>query len=249
MFTIYEVKNRDGYFCECAKQAFSLLRFSTISEILKIESDCKCLIAEIAEDLSKKVHNANIFMDMLSKNVLASYLPSLEQGAEYFDKNVKHIKAISSVTDKVSRYIAEKVDLGENGIDIIADSSIYIEPNTSDYGFRDALQITNIAKKMYGADEYLTSIADVKNDEIEAKYGIYYEKYRNQAANMISEMRTSLNQISNLKSVLDSCIIAKYLRSYYELTDKNAIVDFLNCSEFELISKAVEASEHFMKEG
>lgn len=250
MFTIYDVKNRDGYFCECAKQAFSLLRFSTISEVLKIEKDCKRLIADIAEDLSEKVHKANTFIDMLSKNVLASYLPSLEQDAEYSKKNSgeKHIDAISPAIDRVSMYVTNKIDPVGGGIDVVAESATYIEPNISDYGFRDALQITNIAKKMYGADEHLTKIADEKNDEVETKYGVYYEKYNNEVVNMISEMRASLNQISNLKGVIDSCLIAKYLRSYYELANENTAIDFLNCSEFELINKAAEASEHFMKE-
>lgn len=249
MFTIFDVKNRSGYFCECAKQAFSLLRFAHITEILKVEKECKILISEIVEDLSSKICDARIFLDILSKTVIEGYLDSLKEDASFAtgNKSQKWINSITSITDDVTNYVTNRLGLQEDSIDIVEESAAYIEPNVADYGFRDALQIANIAKKIYAADDLLSKIGEEKADIVEAKHGTFYEKYNNEALSKISSMRESLDKINNLRSVLDSCTIAKYLRNYYNLNDSKNVIDFLNCQEFDLVTKAIEAATNFMK--
>ena len=247
MITVYDVKNQSGYFCECAKQAFSLLRFSSITEILKMEQDCKHLIANIVENLSKSAQEAHVFLDLLSKTVIERYVPDLKQSARYItgDKSEKFVDSISKIVDKTADYVTDRLKLSRGSVDIVEDSAAYIEPNVDDYGFRDALQITKITKKIYDADESLTEAGNQKMDEVEAKYGVFYEKYNNEVVSKINQMRTLLSRIQDLRSVLDSCVIAKYLRNYYNLTDEKSLVDFLNCSDFELINKAATATKHF----
>lgn len=249
MFTIYDVKNRSGYFCNCAKQAFSLLRFSSINDILKLESDCKHLIANIVETLSCLVYSANIFLDILSKNVIENYVSSLKESVKYIsgEQNSRYISSISKMSDDVGDYVAERLGIVDEKIDIVEDSASYIEPNVGDYAFRDALQAANIASKIYSADEFLSSEKDKNFDKTEAEYGIFYEKYNNEAVSMISNMRNCLNKINDLRNVLDSCLVAKYIRSYYSINNIEDAVDFLNCSEFELINKAIAATENNLK--
>ena len=245
MITWCDANNMTTHFKECANKALSLLRYSDIVQIIKIESDCKTLIAKNAAMLSKLTLDIKIFSDIYSKMINEDYIPVLKKCLEVRGSQLQNINKAANV---MSNHVKERIGYEEERVDIVANEESFIEPNIAYADFRDAKYLVEIVNSMISAEGEVSK-ADEKNlNNLEAMYRIISEKSRNKVANFKNDIKNIEDKIDELKTIIDSCTLAKYIRQCYNLLDSDSTVSFLDENIAVLLPKAATAAKQFIKE-
>lgn len=247
MLKYNDASTKSSYFRECSKYAFALLRFSSLSEITEIDTQCKKMIAYIISNLSKLTAESKLFLDRLAKAYQNLYVPLLYKNCENIENSESYIEAASNLISKVTALVKENyVELQDDQIDIMNDLSEYVGSEISAPAYREAQEAVRIASSVYSANEQVSKNNEQDVNELEAQHALLHGKYKNTAVAKASALRSALDAYSSMEAIVDSCRIAKILRSEYSLTDKDAIVSFLDKNSDDLIEMAAEAAKKYL---
>ena len=249
MLKYSDASNKSSYFKECLRRAFAMLRFSSLDEINEIDTECKKMVAYIIADLSRLTVESKLFLDRLAKTYQNLYVPLLYKNYENLsgEGSENYIKSATSLISKITALVKEKYVVYEDAqIDVANDLTDLVGRDVTTPEFREAQSAVNLAKSIYSASEQISNNHEKDMNELEAQYLLLHNKYRNTATAKASALRTALSAYSSVEAIIDSCYVAKILRSEYSLVDNNAVVSFLDKDMETLIESAANTMKKYL---